>query len=196
MQTFLPMTQSDVDAIRTDSVFQIREAFKNIAKSLDNKRLFKQALEGWQILLNLLEIDPLGDYRKPKGWSSHPAVKMWRGSEELLAEYVYFMIMEWVSRGFKTTLMKKLRFTINTAISNDLNYGKNIPSWISDKDMLSRIASSHRLALLVKQYEHYNKFNWPEDTGTKPTSYEYVWPIKGGKYDSDEELKKALVTSS
>ena len=63
MQTFVPLT-STVD---------------DIAKVLDNKRLNKQALEGWQILMTLLELDPQGNHRVPKGWYNHPAVKMWRG---------------------------------------------------------------------------------------------------------------------
>ena len=195
MQTFLPLTQSDIDNINNEELAPIRNAFTNIAKSLDNKRLFKQALEGWQILLNLLEIDPQGNPRTPKGWSNHPAVKMWRGSEVMLAHYVWTMITEWKSRGFKTTLHEKLQSTVNTALTQGLNYRNAIPLWMRDKDMLTRIAASHRLALLVKQYEWYKQFNWPEDSGTEPTSYEYVWPAKGGKYDKDEGTKQALVLS-
>ena len=86
MQTFVPLATTD---------------FIQIAKTLDNKRLNKQALEGWQILMTLLELDPLGNDRIPKGWANHPAVKMWRGSETLLMNYVVAMGVEWVSRGYK-----------------------------------------------------------------------------------------------
>ena len=54
MQTFVPLTSS----------------FEDIARTLDRARLNKQALEGWQILTTLLELDPQGDHRQPKGWGN------------------------------------------------------------------------------------------------------------------------------
>jgi hypothetical protein len=44
MQTFLPQTDS----------------FERIAQELDNKRLNKQVLEAWQLLLTLTQLDPRG----------------------------------------------------------------------------------------------------------------------------------------
>jgi hypothetical protein len=82
MQTFVPLTSSNAD----------------IARVLDNKRLNKQALEGWQILMTLLELDPAGEHREPKGWRNHPAVKMWRGHELALYDYVVAMVTEWKRR--------------------------------------------------------------------------------------------------
>jgi hypothetical protein len=156
-----------------------------IARQLDNKRLFKQALEGWQILMNLTELDPQGNYRKPAGWSNHPAVKMWRGSELLLFFYIMAMLREWKSRGFKTTLENKVIDTV-TAANLDYKLGNKTPEWMRNQKLFEKIVSSHRQALLNKNYEHYNQFNWPEDTGVAPTHYDYVWPIKGGK-DVDNE---------
>ena len=52
MQTFLPHTES----------------FTRISQELDSKRLHKQTLEGWQVLLALTKLDPDGNYRDPKGW--------------------------------------------------------------------------------------------------------------------------------
>jgi hypothetical protein len=39
------------------------------------------------------------------------------------------------------------------------------------------VATTHRLALLVKDYEWYSKFGWDEDPGYPPTEYEYIWPV-------------------
>jgi hypothetical protein len=64
--------------------------------------------------------------------------------------------------------------------------GNLVPAWMRDQEMFDSIASSHRKALLSKHYEHYNQFNWEEDKGYAPESYDYVWPIKGGK-DVDVE---------
>jgi hypothetical protein len=163
MQTFVPLT-STVD---------------DIAKVLDNKRLNKQALEGWQILMTLLELDPQGNHRVPKGWVNHPAVKMWRGHEMALFMYVNAMVEEWKSRGYKSTIGTKAWGTIQVAMSKGIISDSTLdaPQWIEDRDLFEQIASSHRLALLNKDYEWYSQFGWAEDTGTKPETYEYIWPV-------------------
>lgn len=163
MQTFVPLT-STVD---------------DIAKVLDNKRLNKQALEGWQILMTLLELDPQGNHRVPKGWYNHPAVKMWRGHEMALFMYVNAMVEEWKSRGYKSTIGTKAWGTIQVAMSKGLVSDSNLdaPQWVEDKDLFEQIASSHRTALLNKDYEWYSQFGWAEDTGTKPETYDYIWPV-------------------
>lgn len=162
MQTFVPVTDS----------------FDDIARVLDNKRLNKQALEGWQILMNLLQLDPQGEHRVSKGWSNHPAVKMWRGHEVALYLYVEAMVKEWKRRGYKSTIGDKAKATIKRAIELGLisNVSSN-PEWISSSSTFSTVASSHRLALLSKDYEWYSQFEWPEDRGTRPDTYEYVWPV-------------------
>jgi hypothetical protein len=161
MQTFLPIATTN---------------FLQIAETLDNKRLNKQALEGWQIMLTLLELDPAGNHRTPKGWVNHPAVKMWRGHETLLTNYVVAMTVEWVNRGYKTTVAGKALQTL--ALGIELKRTSNEPSeplWMADKSKFEQIASSHRLALLTKEYEWYSQFGWAEDTGTAPSTYEYIW---------------------
>jgi len=162
VQTFVPITDS----------------FDDIARVLDNKRLNKQALEGWQILMNLLQLDPQGEHRVSKGWSNHPAVKMWKGHEVALYLYVEAMVKEWKRRGYKSTIGDKAKATIRRAI--DLGLISNVssnPGWISSSSTFSKVASSHRLALLNKDYEWYSQFEWPEDSGTRPDTYEYVWPV-------------------
>ena len=163
MQTFIPVATTD---------------YQEIAKTLDNRRLNKQALEGWQILMTLLELDPEGNYRKPKGWANHPAVKMWRGHESALYVYVLEMVQEWKSRGFKSTIGDKATKTIKVAWENVLTpVEPTVPTWMSNAEELEAIASTHRQALLVKDYAWYSQFNWPEDNGVAPTEYDYIWPL-------------------
>ena len=49
---------------------------------LDNKRLNKQILEGYQIL------KLLSDYSDKKAWAHHPAVLMWKGHEYSLRSLI------------------------------------------------------------------------------------------------------------
>lgn len=163
MQTFVPIATTN---------------FLEIAQVLDNKRLNKQALEAWQILLTNLKLDPAGNYREPKGWYNHPATKMWRGHESALLNYIGAMVTEWKSRGYKSTIFDKAERTFDRALDLDLVIDIQPvlnPSWMDEQDKYEAIASTHRLALLVKDYEWYSQFGWDEDNGTKPTHYEYIW---------------------
>lgn len=161
MQTFVPITSS----------------YEDIARTLDRARLNKQALEGWQILMTLLELDPQGNHRTPKGWVNHPAVKMWRGHEMALYLYIQAMVGEWLRRGYKSTIGDKAKATIIRGIELGLVGPAVSPNWIANIETFKNIASSHRLALLSKDYEWYSQFNWPEDTGKRPETYDYVWPV-------------------
>ena len=163
MQTFLPIATTN---------------FLEIARVLDNKRLNKQALEAWQILLTNLKLDPAGGYREPKGWYNHPATKMWRGHESALLNYIGAMVTEWKFRGYKSTIFDKAERTFDRALELDLVTDIHPvlnPPWMDEQDKYEAIASTHRLALLVKEYEWYSQFGWAEDTGTAPSTYEYIW---------------------
>jgi len=158
MQTFIPIATTN---------------FSDIAKTLDNKRLNKQALEGWQILMTLVELDPNGDHRTPKGWVNHPAVKMWRGYETALLHYIIAMCDEWRARGYNTTIDDKARTTFTTAVM----VGKISTTLIYPPCIVEEVATTHRTALLAKEYEWYSQFEWAEDTGTAPLTYEYLWIV-------------------
>lgn len=160
MQTFLTHASPD---------------FSTTARELDRLRLNKQALEAWQIMMTNLKMDPYGNYREPRGWRNHPAVQMWKGYEVTLFNYIKAMTDEWTYRGYKTTILDKARTTIVCAMDEDLIYTDKPPPWMQDYDTYSEIASSHRQALLVKNYGWYSQFEWPEDNGYKPDTYEYVW---------------------
>lgn len=130
MQTFLPFPD-----------------FQASAQCLDNKRLGKQRVEALQIL-NVLS-------GKRSGWANHPAVKMWRGYEYALREYMDVMIAEWVRRGFK-----------NTMNAGFVSYGTERPPWFGDE----AFHRSHRSNLLRKDFVHYSKFF------VEPVDLPYIWP--------------------
>ena len=165
MQTFLPYAD-----------------YSATAAVLDNQRLNKQALEAWQIMMTLLALDPAGNYREPKGWRNHPAVKLWRGHESALLDYTGAMVTEWVSRGYKSTIYDKAQATYEVAMLRGLvndNQPAAQPEWAYDPTFIDRFTSSHRTALLAKNYDWYKQFGWPEDTGSAPATYEYIWTQEG-----------------
>lgn len=169
MQTFL----TSADPLAT---------FNTTARHLDNKRLNKQALEAWQIMLTNLKLDPQGNHRDPKGWYNHPAARMWRGHEALLLSYISSMHDEWATtRGYKSTILDKARSTLDVARSLGRvdETSAALPTWMTNRDTYERICSTHRRALLCKNYSWYSTFNWPEDNGhaPEPDAYEYVWPL-------------------
>lgn len=162
MQTFVPLFGS-----------------ADTAQVLDRARLNKQALEGWQILMNLVQLDPQGNHRVSKGWSNHPAVKMWRGHEGALVSYILKMVSEWQKRGYKSTIGTKTLATYSQAVKlgRITRESHRYPEWMTNRELFDQIASSHRLALLTKDYEWYSQFGWPEDSGSRPDSYNYIWPV-------------------
>lgn len=157
MQVFLPSTN-----------------FVEVAACLDRQRLNKQALEAWQIMMVNVGLDPVGNNRVAKGWVNHPAVKMWRGHEFALLDYIGAMVGEWKQRGYQSTIYDKANATFYAAAKlNRVGTVPYYPSWFAAYG--EAVASSHRTALLVKNYDWYSQFGWSEDTGVVPETYEYVW---------------------
>jgi hypothetical protein len=130
------------------------------AKVLDRQRLGKQRVETFQILKALT----LPKY----GWQNHPAVLMWRGFEIELVEYGIAICNEWVGRGYKDSITSKLEQIKPKLIEQELEIEHAIPPWLGDE----RLHSSHRAALLSKNYGWYSQFDWSE----KP-AYDYYWPV-------------------
>lgn len=151
--------------------------YAETASTLDNLRLNKQALEAWQILMSLLELDPMGNHRPSKGWRNHPAVKQWAGYELSLYGYLQCMVTEHLNRGFQSTIGDKAEATIRLAYENNLLPDYAEPWWRNPRTMKA-VAITHRQALLWKDYPHYSQFGWPEDLGYQPKSYEYLWVSK------------------
>lgn len=69
-------------------------------RCLDNKRLGKQRVEAFQIwnTLQFLRLHPDGIdplTKRRRGWTNHPAVRMWRGFEDALAVYIVIACHVW-----------------------------------------------------------------------------------------------------
>jgi len=162
MQTFLPNPD-----------------FKLSMSFLDNKRLGKQRVEAFQLLraldndwawgvdtkseayLRKLEGSSVTDPHKAakrlkKAWSKHPAAKMWFGLEHMLGIYYNVAIDEWISRGFKNSMIKYPVVPEITCIP-----------WLGREDF----HASHRSNLLRKDPEWYSQFSW-----TELDNLEYIWP--------------------
>lgn len=143
MQTFLPYAD-----------------FDQSAACLDNKRLGKQRLEAKQILLALGV--PVGAHKPGKqGWRNHPAVRMWKGHEDALADYGTSICLEWIKRGFADNLWDEFVALVAPTPPKP-------PAWLGDKVL----HASHRSNLLRKDSVFYGKFGWVE-----PTDLPYFWPV-------------------
>lgn len=145
MQTFLPLPE-----------------FHLSAHCLDNKRLGKQRVECLQLLhVNLPFRSPkFGELKK--GWTNHPAAKMWRGHDSQLISYTIAVCNEWIRRGFKDSILHKV-----LDLDQELQTSDPLPKWIGD----DRIHSSHRSNLLRKMPEWYTQYGWSE-----ADDLPYYWP--------------------
>lgn len=141
MQTFLPY-----------------KSFERSAKCLDNKRLGKQRVEVLQILKALLQPSS----RCAKAWGKHPAVRMWKGYESYLFLYGTEICGEWKKRGYRDSCWKKMLKLFKRNLRRFL-----VPPWLGDR----KLHSSHKSALLNKNYNWYKRFKWK----VKP-EINYYWP--------------------
>lgn len=129
--------------------------FSATARCLDRQRLGKQRVETYQILRCITN--------QAKGWSTHPAVKMWRGHTEALVAYGVAICDEWIARGYKDTCREKILAFAPHALDEPVE----MPWWIDDDD----VVLSHRSNLIRKHPDHYGS-QWPATDGSRP----YVWP--------------------
>lgn len=139
------------------------------AQALDNKRLNKQILEGYQILKVLST--------NGKAWRNHPAVLMWKGSEYSLRTYVLSMANEAKYRGIKVD--KNLSNLDALEKQYGGSWGTDMPIWFGDKEKLSRIIATHRANLYRKDPTHYVKYaNTIDSPYNKPCCPDclYFWP--------------------
>lgn len=92
---------------------------------------------------------------------------MYLGNEVFLEIYMNACILEWIKRKFKNTM--KLCVVSSYELSNISVPAKVYPKWFGNE----KFHSSHRAALLAKNYKHYSQFGWTE----KP-EINYYWPVK------------------
>lgn len=138
------------------------EDYSKSASVLDNKRLGKQRVETYQILLQLCGLNKFLEPREGK-WN-HPAMAMWSGHEIALVDYQEAVCQEWTNRGFKDTCLMKSQRALEVCQNDDWTVEK--PSWIGDID----VHLSHQSNLLRKDKKFYEKFFNVED------DLEYIWP--------------------
>lgn len=141
MQTFLP-----------------EMSFTASFRAFDNRRLGKQRVEAYQILRTL--------HNESDGWKNHPAVKMWRGHERALLAYTRSCCNEWIRRGFKDTILEKIKKYDKDDPNEVLIF--NYPPWYN-----LEFCESHRSNLIRKFPKHYREF-WPDT----PDNLPYIWPVK------------------
>jgi len=118
---------------------------------LDYRRLGKQRIEAKQILDIIF-------YGKESRWENHPAVKMWNGYETALIDYYNTALMEWNFRGYRNIKLKYIPLRCHV----------KCPAWLGNE----MFHSSHRAALLAKNYEWYSQFGWHEEP-----KIQYIWPV-------------------
>jgi len=118
-------------------------SYKNSARILDNRRLSKQRIEGYQIL-KVLSFNDITD--KPPAWYNHPALLQWKGYEWSLFDYICDICLVWKEeRGFKDTIYDKLDdLTIPGPTQEVLH--PTLPPWMGNIDF----HRSHRSRLLFK----------------------------------------------
>lgn len=137
MQTFLPYPD-----------------FQKSAEVLDKKRCWKQVVEAKQII-NVLE-------GKMEAWKNHPAVKMWKGHEELLKCY-YNVFLKFCI--IKHNINAKL-----TSLEFDVDSEKFYVPWWMCNDNFHR---AMRARLIEKDRDFYFP-KFPNDEGFN--GGKYLWP--------------------
>lgn len=140
MQTFLPYADYGMSA-----------------RALDYRRLGKQRVEGLQILNALQGLS--------KGWTQHPAARMWENHERHLLTYIAEVCSEWTLRGYQDTVMSKL-----PPLSRFKRSGA--PWWLHN----AALHASHRSNLLRKDPTFYAQYQW-----TEPPTLPYWWPTEHTK---------------
>jgi hypothetical protein len=145
-----------------------------IAKTLDNKRLNKQLLEGRQ----LLNINASG--REKMAWRNHPACKMVRGYEGWFFDYLKAIKKECNKRGIETTNNWNAILDIreHAHVWNDVG----APLWWGDQ----RVHDSHQANLYRKDPIYYFDFR---DTINNPCCARclYYWPVSNHAVEYDEK---------
>ena len=135
-------------------------SFERCAKVLDYRRLGKQRIEAHQILSINYGLTPNSK------WRNHVCVRMWRGYDRALLEYAYQIVFEWRNRGFVDNMLE--RFNSDFMALNSAPIVR--PPWLGEK----QLHTSHRAALLHKQFEFYSqvKPRWKEEP-----QLDYWWPV-------------------
>ncbi len=131
-------------------------SFAQSAQCLDRLRLNKQRSECLTMLRTNLGLS--------SAWKNHPCTKQWRGFELSLSLYTWEIIKEWKKRGYCDSCEEKLLNLIPRREFLDNSVPE--PPWLGNH----YFHSSHRAALLHKNFGHYSKFGWTEEP-----KLDYFW---------------------
>ena len=147
-------------------------SFTESAQVLDTKRLVKQLLEGRQIFSVLSG--------NTNAWKNHPAVKMWRGYELALYNYLYCIAKEMEVRGYKyeNNWNEIVRLQGHFGREN----GYNMPPWFNDRTTLHSVVTTHRRSLYNKAPELYPQYEYEASIGADFVCCDrcnYYWPVSG-----------------
>lgn len=138
--------------------------FRNIAKTLDRQRRFKQAVEVKEILLTI-ERKKTSCPNAKIGFKNHPIVLMWYNYEDCLKHYFNDFYDQLVEDGF---VMKKLAKYTNIPDKKDTK----IPWFLNFEPLIF----SHMARLYQKDPNHYASFR--EKILPNPELYlsiGYIW---------------------
>lgn len=158
MQTFLPHPD-----------------FARSAAALDNRRLGKQRVETYQILLQLCGIRMVDfpEWEPRMGGWRHPVMRMWAGHELSLLDYQHATCDEWQARGFRDTCRAKSQFAVELVRSDDWTSAP--PPWLGNPTL----HMTHRSNLVWKDPAFYGP-QFPDDLPEHPEDeseyWEYLWP--------------------
>ena len=193
MNTFVPFGDPETqDVTRWSPDFdhtKPRAVFARIARALDDQRVWKQAIEGRQILTAMVRVfhrdmnDTLSAKagtlatRTSVGYEHHPAVHMWVGHSLALLDYTKAMLGESLMRGVQAS-----PDTVNgfadlgreiLVLPQALDY---LPSWWG-----GAIHFTHRANLCAKNRNHYGSL-FPDvmDTDMGFAEVPYYWPSQHG----------------
>lgn len=181
MQTFLPYPD-----------------FRRSAEVLDPARLGKQRVETLQILRAL----ELFDY----GWSSHPAVTMWRGHTPALVAYGLAFVDVWTGEGRADNtapMIAEFAPDVVGRAQSELAAQGLMPAWLGD----DRLHRSHRSALLRKAPDFYGSvfadvddelpYFWPDppvaDTHELDEPTRTVWIVRATSEDQYTEFRRRRI---
>lgn len=148
MQTFLPFS-----------------SFSESAKVLDRQRLGSQRNEAYLALKTIILSKTYPDRKFP--WQSHIICRIWKDYELQLFDYLERICYEWHDvRGYEDSVLEKSKKELLGWCCVNCKDGVH-PKWLGNE----KFHSSHRAALLAKNYGFYSKYGWAE----KP-EINYVWP--------------------
>lgn len=97
------------------------------------------------------------------GWRNHPASKIWFNHKYALAKYCIAGLDELSRRG--RYYHRHYQFFLNI-LNNEVDTGN--PRCVG----IEEFHSSHRAALLFKDFNWYSQFGWKEEP-----KIDYIWPI-------------------